>query len=148
MFLTLLQNHSSPPPTPPINTADIGPGDYSTIKREYPLKGAIKRKRLKKAEIRKIKEIVAENVDFEKLATIAKKLLPQVSASELPDIVQSLQTQLDSSLKALLSGLQTEQDSIKFNEQLKRQQERIFIEAIAKYQQTLEDDEILLAYLI
>ncbi len=149
MFLTLLQNYGGPiPPTPPINTADIGPGDYFSIPKKYPLKGEVKRKRLKKSEIKKIREISVSEPSREQLEELTKNLLPQASQSEIPKLADSIRERLEASLQMIMAGIDQAKTIAMIEAEQQKERERILIQSIAQYQQTMEDDEILLAYLI
>lgn len=148
MFLTLLQSQASPVVTPPTSTADIGPGDYSSIPRKYPLRGAIKRKRLKHSEVKKIKEVAVSEPSLEQLKILTKELIPSVSSWEIPQLAKELELRLETALATLISGIHEAQSLAILEAQKQKERERVIIETIAQYLQQIEDEEILLTLLI
>lgn len=150
-FLFYFQNDGDTPPIPPTPppTADIGPGDYSTTLKEFNLPGEVKpkRKRLSKAIVKKAKKLAKETPTIESVTEFSKAAIPQASPIDISYIAINILRQLEASLQAMARAAQIEAAQIA-EQQAQELRQRILIEEIARYMQALEDDEMLLAYML
>ena len=136
---------STPPPT---FTGDIGPGDYTTIKREYPTRGELKpkRKRLPKAVIKKVKQIAAEPMpNLDDLQMLAVALEPSMPPSESQELAIQMLARLEILMREEAKA-QAQAEAERQAQEEKRRQ--VIISILAQFKAQQEEDEILLAYLM
>jgi hypothetical protein len=126
------------------STADIGPGDYTPILKEFKLRGE-KRPRLKKATIREIRQVAKTEPTQEQVEKLVRAAIPSVIPDELQSITENILQQLEQQLVAFAQE-QLEQEQRQQREQKER--EAVLIQAIARYIQQQQEDEELLLYLI
>ena len=150
-FLFYFSNYGATPPvTPPVSTADIGPGDYSTIRKYFPLKGEIQKpKLLKKTVVKKIKRAAKVEPSREQIAPIIEQAIPNIS----PDFSRSLDLQaLQAAVNAAIADVRAQMMKDAAAEALNRAEEemraKVMIEGIRQYAALLEQDELLTWYVM
>ena len=133
----------------PDSGADIGPGDYSTIRKYFPLRGELKRKRLPKAAIAKIQQVAELQPTPERLENLSATLVPMASPSDLVQMAIRMEMAINEAMEQIYAeALAKEIAAKRVEEAIAKERARVLTEAIAYYLQVLEDDEILLLHII
>lgn len=144
-LLTLLQNHGAAPAQP------VYPGDGQQgheVRRSFKLKNEVRRKRLPKSVVKKVKELAkTEEPTFEQVSAIAQDVLPQAFEIDY----QVIYLNILSALGPALARMEAENAMLAFAEQERQKailREKLMIEQLGRYLAELEEDELLLTYLM
>ena len=117
-------------------------GGSGEVWRRYPLAGEVKRKRLKKSEIREVKKVAAIPAPTkEQISRLFSELIPESSFTESSPVIDDLQAQLFAILDRL--GREEAEGAARA-----RETERLITEAVAQEMRRIEDDDFLLLHLM
>jgi len=149
-FLFYFSNYGATPPvTPPVSTADIGPGDYSTIRKYFPLKGEIQKpKLLKKTVVKKIKRAAKVEPSREQIAPIIEQAIPNISPADLQYVYQALQAAVNAAIADVRAQMMKDAAAEALNRAEEEMRAKVMIEGIRQYAALLEQDELLTWYVM
>jgi hypothetical protein len=146
-LLTLLQNRTGGPgPTQPVYPGDGQQGPE--VRREFKLRNEVKRKRLPKSVVKKVKKLAkTAEPTLEQVREIAQEVLPQAFEIDYRVIYLNIL----SALGPALARMEAENAILALAEQERQRaivREKLMIEQIGRYLAELEEDELLLTYLM
>lgn len=126
-------------------TGDIVPGDFSKTPVDFKTRGEKKRRTLPKSVVKKITVLAATEPTLEQLTGMAQAIMPQGGEDSQADMAMMILAGLNDKLnQAVIEELKAKQAA----EELMNFRRRVIIEKVAAYLDALEQDEILLTYLI
>lgn len=139
---TLTATSTAPPAETPTFTGDIGPGDYTTVPKEFETRQALKpkRRRLPKSVVNQATKIAVTEPTLDQVMSLARAVMPKDGEVAATDLGMSIMAAIQDNIAREAMAKMESAAAAAFRK-------RLIIERIAHFLDVLEQDEILFTYL-